>query len=128
MEMRQRTACSLAGADNNSERGPRVKIQDIKQALHTDCQTTLLLASSYSGGWIVKPDLENQSLSWSKTDSVGRVSRSRVASAILRALIGVDESVRLNDDLEVVYYPTYIQLASSIWTAVKARRRHRHSI
>lgn len=132
----ERTYGVQLGGTGNPERGPRLKTRDIKQALHPDTRATLLLTSCYSGGWIVQPDLNNkpllnvtgitasdpekESLSWPKTNSVGRASGSRVASAILHTLVGVEQSVQLNQGPEIMEHPTYIQLASSIWSTLKA--------
>ncbi|KAL1964442.1 hypothetical protein VTN77DRAFT_7000 [Rasamsonia byssochlamydoides] len=121
------------GGDGDPANGPRLHIQHVKRVLPRHLSVTLIMTSCYSGGWIVSSGLndepmlnvsaitasgpQRETLSWPLSKTVGRASGSRVASAILQCLIGIEESVFIEDEIRC--HPTYIQLAASIFDSLK---------
>lgn len=120
----------VGGRDGGSE--PVLRMEDVRRVLHgaqrKETPVTLFITSCYSGGWLVKPDINRQLLrataitasgdetetsSWSLSRSVGRASGSLAASAVLRCLIDNENLHEQTDD------PTYIQFAHSVYESVK---------
>ncbi|KAJ5894258.1 hypothetical protein N7495_005949 [Penicillium taxi] len=111
------------------EKEPILQMKDVHNLLYHSSPVTLFITSCYSGGWLVKPNINGrfmnatsvaaasdlvESSSWSASGSVGRVGGSLAASAMLRCLIDTEETLR-----EASSDPTYIQFASSIHDSVK---------
>lgn len=114
----------------NPESSPSVlQVRRLRQAISRGLNTTLLLTSCYSGGWLVQPDVnynrrlnvtgiaasgpKEETLSWPMSDSVGRASGSTIASAILSQLIDIEEKENAEDAPSS--HPTYIDFATSVF-------------
>ncbi|KAI9770398.1 MAG: hypothetical protein M1840_003284 [Geoglossum simile] len=80
---------------------PRLTIASMKQAIGKGIDVSILMTSCYSGCWIVNPQLtvsamtaagpENMSESWAQSQSSSRTTGSIYASAVLQALIKMEE-------------------------------------
>lgn len=118
----------IGGANPESDHSV-LKVRRLREAIPRGLNTTLLLTSCYSGGWLVHPDVNynhrlnvpgisasgpnEEILSWSMSDSVGRASGSTIAAAILSQLIDIEENENAEDDPSS--HPTYIDFATSIY-------------
>ncbi|KAJ5781290.1 hypothetical protein N7457_006450 [Penicillium paradoxum] len=109
--------------------GSMFRMGDLRREIRNGPQVTLFTTSCYSGGWLVVPDIRQQQLnataiatagprskpsSWPLSGSIGRVSGSLAASAVLRCLVDAEEDVK-----EWLEHPTYIKLAKSIYDCMK---------
>ncbi|CAG7948665.1 unnamed protein product [Penicillium nalgiovense] len=106
-----------------------LRMKDLRHLLQPTSSTTIFTTSCYSGGWLVRPDInqqqlnttaitasgeDNESSSWAISESAGRASGSLAASAVLRCLIDAeDETQERTED------PTYIEFSKSVYDCVK---------
>ncbi|KAJ9269632.1 hypothetical protein DTO212C5_4243 [Paecilomyces variotii] len=121
----------FVGGKGDPEKAPELHMSQVKRLLPKKASVTIVMTSCFSGGWLVKPDFANnrneylnvtglaavgpeqESRSWPISASIGRVSGSIAATAILESLISV-ETVE-NPEEEPRQHPTYIGLAHSIF-------------
>ncbi|KAF9889172.1 hypothetical protein FE257_007661 [Aspergillus nanangensis] len=117
------------GGKNPNAINSVLHVSRIQQAIPRGVNTTLLLTSCYSGGWLIQPDmsyqrplnvtgiaasgLDNETRSWSMSKSAGRACGSTIASAILTQLIKLEENEQEDEDPRA--HPSYIDLARSIY-------------
>ncbi|KAJ5302207.1 hypothetical protein N7508_007070 [Penicillium antarcticum] len=109
--------------------GSTMHMEDLRHVLEPMSHTTIFTTSCYSGGWLVRPDInqhllnttaitaasnESVSLSWAVSGSVGRASGSLAASAVLRCLIDAEELTE-----ETTRHPTYIEFSKSVYDCLK---------
>jgi hypothetical protein len=113
-----------------------LQMQDLLRSLQAKSNVTLFSNSCYSGGWLVRPDLNNVQLqpatprlnttallsagpetvshSWPASASAGRASGSLAATALLNSFLDAEDEIAQNGD-----HPTYIQLAKSVYDHMK---------
>lgn len=110
-------------------RSSLLSIDRVKQAIPRGVNVTLLLTSCFSGAWLVFPNVHyrkslnvtgiaasgpnEQTRSWSLSESVERACGSSIASGILNQLIKIESNEDSDDDPRS--HPTYISLATSIY-------------
>ncbi|PLB33765.1 uncharacterized protein BDW47DRAFT_129648 [Aspergillus candidus] len=109
--------------------GSILHMKDLRRLLQPKSPTTIFSTSCYSGGWLVRPDInqqqlnttaitaagdENESSSWSVSRSAGRASGSLAASAVLRCLVDAEEEAQ-----EGTEHPTYIAFSKSVYDCVR---------
>ncbi|KAJ5561365.1 hypothetical protein N7461_000126 [Penicillium sp. DV-2018c] len=113
-----------------------LQIKDLVRSLQGKSNVTLFSTSCYSGGWLVRPDLNNVQLqpapprldttallsagpetvsySWPACTSAGKVSGSLAATALLNSFLDAEDEIAQDGD-----HPTYIQLAKSVYDHMK---------
>lgn len=114
----------------NSNKPPRLRMENVKPLLQRDAPITLFMTSCFSGGWLTQPITntaqhinatgmtaagpKSQSLSWPLSASLGRACGGRVATGLLRSAFSVEDSKEMNELNEFREDPTYIEFANSI--------------
>ncbi|KAI9861256.1 MAG: hypothetical protein M1813_005429 [Trichoglossum hirsutum] len=100
-------------------------INSIKRVIGQKAEVAALLTSCFSGGWVVRPDLNTtvmaaagpgvESESWPKSESSGRATGSIYASAVLQSLVKLEMNAGNNErDLDTSSL-TYAELSKVIY-------------
>jgi hypothetical protein len=92
-----------------------LRIDLIKRSIHRKVNIAALMTSCFSGGWVIRPDLNTtvvaaagpdiESESWPKSESTGKVTGLIYASAVLQSLIKMQMDRVTTIEMQILHLP-----------------------